>query len=133
MIYQVNQWNANPVYFDESTNANAKADADALLAQTQQDVLAQESVRFSVCATFVNGNDVVWRNVEETDPEETTCKVFDTFTGQYTEVANKTDAYALNAQKQQEFLAVAGLDQVIELEEMPAPVEQPKSTGTQTL
>jgi hypothetical protein len=119
MIYQVNGYNVEPTYFDESINPNAKADADALLVQKQTDVLAFEAVRFSICATFVNGNDTTWREIQESDPEDTICQVFDTFTGTYTEVPNKTAAYALNAEKQQAFLASVGLDKVVELTEMP--------------
>lgn len=133
MIYKVNGYNTEPTYFDEATSANAKADAESLLAQKQQDVLTAESVRFSVCATFVNGNDTTWREVQEADPEETICQVFDTFTGQYTECANKTEAFALNEQKKLNFLASVGLDKVEELTEMPAELPQPISKGTQTL
>lgn len=136
MIYQVNQWNDKPQYFDEATNPNAKADADALLVTTQADVLVKEAVRFSVCATFVNGNDTTWREVQDSDPEETICQVFDTFTGTYTQCANKTEAFALNEQKKQAFLASVGLDKVIELTEMPpkpGSMAQPVSQGTQSL
>lgn len=135
MIYKVNGYNTDATYFDEANNPNAKADADALLAQKQQDVLAYEAVRFSVCATFVNGNDTTWREVQESDPEDTICQVFDTFTGTYTQCANKTEAFALNAQKQQDFLASVGLDKVYELEQMPGTPtqQQPLTEGTQTL
>lgn len=119
MIYKVNGYNVAPTYFDETTNPNAKVDAEALLIQKQQDILAYEAVRFSICATFVNGNDTTWREIQESDPEDTICQVFDTFTGTYTQCANKTEAYALNAQKQQEFLASVGLDKVEEMAQMP--------------
>lgn len=118
MIYQVNGLD-KPTYFDEKTNANAKKDAETLLAQRQQDILAYEAIRFSICATFVNGNDTTWREIQESDPEETICQVFDTFTGTYTQCNNKTEAYNLNKQKQQQFLASIGLDKVFELTEMP--------------
>ena len=133
MIYQVIGYNVEPTYFDEATNPNAKAEAEALLVQKQTDVLAYEAVRFSICATFVDGNNTTWREVQESDPEDTICQVFDTFTGSYTQCANKTEAYALNAQKQQAFLASIGLDKVIELTELPKPKAQPISEGTQTL
>jgi hypothetical protein len=133
MIYKVNGYNAEPTYFDELDNPNAKADAEALLIETQQTVLAAEAVRFSVCATFVDGNNTTWREVQESDHEDTICQVFDTFTGQYTECPNKTEAHTLNAQKQQAFLASIGFDKVIELTEMPQPLPQPVSQGTQTL
>lgn len=119
MIYQVNGYNTQPTYFDETNNVNAKVDAEALLAQKQIDVLAYEASRFSICATFVEGNNTTWREVQESDPEDTICQVFDTFTGTYIECANKTEAFALNEQKKQEFLISIRLDKVIELTEMP--------------
>ena len=79
-----------------------QAQVDNVSTQKQADVLAYEAVRFSVCATFVNGNDTTWREVQDSDPEDTICQVFDTFTGQYTQCANKTEAFALNDQKKQE-------------------------------
>lgn len=122
MIYKVNGFNVAPTYFDETTNPNAKSEAEALLAKKQIDVLAYESVRFSICATFVNGNDTTWREVQESDPEDTICQVFDTFTGTYTQVANKTEAFALNEQKKQEFLVSIELDKIYELTEIPKPI-----------
>jgi hypothetical protein len=61
------------------------------------------------------------------------CQVFDTFTGQYTSCANKTEAAALDATKKQDFLASCGLDKVNVLTAMPIPPKQPKSKGTQAL
>lgn len=135
MIYQVNGYNADATYFDDAINSNAKAQAEALLAQKQIDVLSYEAVRFSICATFVNGNDTTWREVQESDPEDTVCQVFDTFTGTYTQCANKTEAYALNEQKKQDFLASVQLDKVYELEQIPntPSIPQPISQGTQSL
>ena len=118
MIYKVNGYNTEPTYFDEANDVDAKAAAEALLAQTQQDVLSIESIRFSICATFVNGNDTTWREVLESDPEDTICQVFDTFTGSYTQVNSKTEANELNEQKKQEFLASCRLDKVYEVTEI---------------
>lgn len=132
MIYQVNRFYDKPEYFDEATNPNAKADAEALLAQVRSEVLTKEAGRFSICATFVNGSDTTWRSVQDSDPENTECQVFDPITGQYTQVATKTEAYALNEQKKQEFLVSCRLDKVIELEQMPTPA-QPITQGTQDL
>lgn len=120
-------------FFDESTNANAKVEAETFLAQRQIDTLAYEAVRFSVCATFVNGNDTTWREVQDADPEDTICQVFDTFTGQYTQCPNKTEAFALNKKMKQQFLESIGLDKLYEVDEIPQPMNQPISSGTQTL
>jgi hypothetical protein len=132
MIYKVNTVYDLPQHFDVMTNPNAKADAEELLAQVRSEVLKKEAIRFSICATFVNGNDATWREVQDSDPEDTVCQVFDSLTGTYTKVATKTEAYALNEQRKQEFLTSCGLDTVTELEEMPTPV-QPTTQGTQTL
>jgi len=132
MIYQVNKFYDKPEYFDDATNLNAKSEAEALLAQVQSEVLVKETGRFSICATFVNGNDTTWRQVQDSDPEDTVCQVFDPMTGQYTQVTTKTEAYVLNEQKKQEFLVSCGLDAVIELGEMP-PQIQPVTVGTQDL
>ena len=133
MIYQVNGYNAESTYFDEATNENAKSDAQSFLIQKQNDVLAYEAVRFSICATFVDGNNTTWREVQDSDPEETICQVFDTFTGQYTQCNTKSEAIALNKEKQKLFLQSVGLDKVYELTETPKPLPQPVSEGTQTL
>jgi hypothetical protein len=135
MIYQVN---GNNFYVDQATydtnNSSFKlgflivgtqTDAEAKLVELQKELLTREAVRFSICATFVNGNDTIWREVQESDPEDTICQVFDTMTGQYTQVTNKTEAYALNEQKKQQFLASVGLDKVQELSELPKPIIQP--------
>lgn len=119
MIYKVSGHLDSPVYFDETVNPNAKAEAEAIFKQKQQEVLNSEASRFSICATFVNGNDTTWREVLDTDPEETICQVFDTFTGTYTQVNSKTEAFALNEQKKQEFLVSIGLDKVYEVSEIP--------------
>lgn len=119
MIYQVNAYGAQPTFLDSNQNANAKAEAEALLAQRREALLLQESYRFSVCATFVNGGNTTWRAVEDSDPEDTVCQVFDTFTGRYTECQNKSEALALNEQKKQAFIESVRMDRVIELAEMP--------------
>ena len=146
MIYQVNGYNNKPTFYvDQATHdanpnfsggtlvVGTQADAQNVLSELQQKVLAYEAVRFSICATFVNGNDTTWREIQESDPEDTICQVFDTFTGQYTQCSNKTEAFALNKQKQQNFLASIGLDSIVELNEMPIELAQPISKGTQNL
>jgi hypothetical protein len=119
MIYKVNAYNELPTYFDGANNLNAKIDAENLLAERRAALLISEAVRFSMCATFVSGNDTTWRELKDTDPEDTICQVFDTLTGKYTEVPNKTAAYALNEANKESFLKSVYLDQVYELAEMP--------------
>lgn len=134
MIYEVKKAGTAGVYFDDSTNPNAKAEAEALLAKLRADELVTEAVRFSICAIFVNGNDHTWRELQETDPEDTICQVFDHMTGLYTQCANKTEAHTLNEQKKQEFLTMQNLHKVSELLEMPKRLaEYPESTFGKTV
>lgn len=131
MIYQVNEFNGLPTYFDSTINENAKAEAEALLSQRKEQTLIQEAVRFSICATFVDGTDTVWRNVLDADPEDTVCQVFDNLKGQYDVAPNKTAAYQMNEQRKQEFLEAIKLDKVYEYETMPS--DQPVSVGLASL
>lgn len=122
MIYQVNIGEHSPVYIDEATNANAKADAEALLAQKRVEIMQREAVRFSICATFINGNDATWREIQDNDPEDTICQVFNHLDGTYTQVSTKTQAFELNESRKQDFLNSLGMDSVKELTEIPKPV-----------
>ena len=128
VIYQVFRYNTElPTYFDEATNINAKADAEALLAQRQKETLESEACRFSICAVFTVRNRTTWRELRDTDPEDTICQVFDTFTGTYTQVNSKTEAYALNRIKQANFLASTMLDKVYEVDVIPSVLTEPLS------
>jgi hypothetical protein len=127
MIYKVFGYNTDSTYFDEAINVNAKAEAEIYLKQRQSEVLAIETSRFSICATFVDGNNTTWREVLDSDPEDTVCQVFDTFTGQYTECANKTEAHNLNKQKEEAFLKSIFLDKVYEVQTMPGDLTESSS------
>lgn len=149
-IYQVNSYSGNPTFFVENQSVidsvnpdnfivignlviGSKQDAEAKLKEVQKNVLEYEALRFSVCATFVNGNDTTWREIKDSDPEDTICQVFNHVVGQYQQYSNKTEANAAMQKLKEEFLALCNLDKVIELSELPTPPEQPISTGTQTL
>lgn len=147
-IYKVNNLGKKPTYYVASKEALDQAiainpdldyvigglvDAQAALDVIKTAQLEAEKVRFSICATFVNGNDTTWREIQDSDPEDTICQVFDTFTGTYTQVNSKTEANQLNEQKKQAYLDSVGLGSLVELSEVPAPLPQPKSSGTQTL
>ena len=119
MIYVVNGYNEEPTYFNGYLNASAKSEAEKLLAQKQADILNKEAVRFSICATFVEGENITWREAVESDPEDIIYQVFDASTGQYVQCANKTEAYTLNEQKKAQFLESARMHVVEELEGIP--------------
>lgn len=148
-IYQVNQWNAAPIFFvpdqaaadmAEPNNPNIGSikigtmqDAQAELQTIQEQVLVQESVRFSICANFQVPGGVEWRELQDTDPEDTVCQVFSTFTGQYTKYPSVTSAKAANAALQQQFLQSVGLGSVVEVQTLPPSPKQPTVKGAQTL
>ena len=119
MIYKVNLHRTEAAFFDEATNVNARQEAETILATERIKALLEEETRFSInAAVYINGN-TAWRAIQDSDTEDTICQVFNTFTGQYTECANKTEAYALNEQIKEQFLSSIGLDKVYELEAMP--------------
>lgn len=132
MIYQVFCYDNLCTFLDDTINANAKIEAENLLKENQELALSSQSTRFSICATFVENNNTTWREIKDTDPEDTICQVFDTFTGTYTQVNSKTEAYALNEIRKQEYLKSIFLDKVYELDVIPVP-EQPTITGVDTL
>ena len=133
MIYKVNGYITGPVYFDESKVADAKTQADILLESNRTQALISEASRFSICATFVDGQNTTWREIQESDPEDTVCQVFNHLTGTYTEVLSKTDAIKLNTELKEQYLTDIGLDKVEQLDSMPELLPQPISRGTQPL
>lgn len=132
MIFKVFNYNAAATYFDTTLDVEAEEKANALLIQNRTNVLALEDSRFSIAATFTSGSDVVWRNMLETDPEEYTYQVFNTFTGQHDPYPTKTEALAAKAKLQEEFLSVLAMDKVYTVEAIPAE-QQPIVVGAQTL
>lgn len=132
MIYRVNGVEPLDIhYFDDSINPNAKADAEAMLIQKRAEALTKHAVRFSICSTFVDGNNSTWRTVEDSDPEDTICQVFNYSTGRYTECQNKTQAIAMNEQIKETFLAEIMLDKVYEVDSIPTEVDNiPTNEGT---
>jgi len=133
MIFRVNAFNEPlPTYFvpDQATidsltsnkyiqgnfKVGTKQDAEAFLEEKCATILVNEASRFNVCATFIIGTDHMWRAVQQDDPEDTICQVLDHSNGTYTTCQNKTEAFALNKQRKQEFLNSIGMGQVIELE-----------------
>lgn len=105
----------NP-YIKATILVGTKSDAETFLAEKQNQILIAESSRFHVCATFINGNDHIWRAIEDKDPEDTICQVFNHLTGTYTECSTKTEGFALNEQVKQQFLASFGLDKIYEID-----------------
>lgn len=115
MRYQVNDRVDAPQIYD------TEAEAQAALPAAQAKFMAREGYRFSVVFVQVEGNDTVWRNAMDDDPEDGDYRVFVHTTGQYELHSNKTMAYARMQELKTEFLALVKLDKVYEYALTPAP------------
>jgi hypothetical protein len=132
MIYKVFSYNDIPTFFvtQDVYEANKDyehallvvgglEDAELLLLKKQQETLINETSRFSICVSFVVGNNTIWRQIQEDDPNSTICQVFNHVSGAYTEVLSKSAANDLNEQYKKEFLESIGLDKVYALDAIP--------------
>ncbi len=132
MIFLVGSFNALPSFFVDQDTCEKNPDykngvlivgtlenAQTHLENSRKQVLESESLRFSICSTFVDGNHTTWRAVLESDPEDTKCQVLNIFTGKYDFYPTKTEAINANKELQEEFLKQCGLDEVKTLDELP--------------
>ena len=78
--------------------------AEARLNEIIYDYLKQEESRFSISLTVVNGNDQIWRNIIDTDPDIGIYQVFNRNTGTYTAYQTLTEAKNANLALQNEFI-----------------------------
>lgn len=134
-IYRVNQYNAQPVFFvpDQATastvleglpftvKVGTQADAAVFLQTAQAQALEQCKDRFSICVTEIVGGNTLWRALAATDPNETTCQVFNTFTGTYAPYPTVTAAQQANMILQQQLLASFGMDSLLPVDSLPLP------------
>jgi hypothetical protein len=130
MIYQVNNIDNGPTYFDDATNTNARAEAQTLLATNQQTYIQNRLKDFHIAKITHNGIGEVWVTANPaSDPNEGNYQTFNYTTGLYEVASNLSAAIATQETKKQELLVAAGLNQVRELTEMP----RTPSIGTQDL
>lgn len=108
MKYQVNDRVDGPKVYD------TEAEAQAALPAAQAKFLDREGYRFSVAFVEVNGNNTVWRNATDADPEDGDYHVFVHTTGQYETYSNKALAHARMQELKEQFLVEARLDKVYE-------------------
>ena len=129
MIYQVNTLDNGSTYFDDVTNTNARAEAQALLVANQQTFIQNRLNYFHIAKITYNGIGEVWVTANpNTDPNEGNYQTFNHKTGLYEVASNLAAAIATQETRKQELLVAAGLNQVWELTEMPR-----TNTGTQNL
>mgnify|MGYP006276628375 CR=1 FL=1 len=121
MIYEVRNQIDGFQYFDEATNPNAKTDAEAARVIAAANYLIQEKNRFSIAHTVVDGNDTVWREVNDSDPEEGDYKCFVHYTGQYETYQTLSAAKARVEELKKQLIVESFLDQIFELAEIPTP------------
>jgi hypothetical protein len=121
MIYKI----TNPItyestYFNEATSSTAKDDADTLLLQIRSEFLTRESSRFAINKIVVEGLNTTWMNADlENDPEDGEYQVLNHENGTYQKCSSLSEASAVNTKMQNDFLTSFGLDNPVELEEMP--------------
>lgn len=132
MIYEVRNPTGDFQYFDEATNLNAKTDAEAARVSVVADFLEKEKVRFSIAHTVVDGNDTVWREANDSDPEVGEYKCFVHTIGQYETHQTLSTAKARVEELKAQLIVDHNLDKVFELAEMPS-ILQPVAQGAQTL
>ena len=82
----------------------SEENAQNRLNEILSDYLKKEESRFHIGLTEINGNDQIWRNAIDTDPEIGTYQVFNHNTGTYTSYQTLTEAKNANAVLQQEFI-----------------------------
>jgi hypothetical protein len=129
MIYQVLNGYGEANYFDDTTNQNARAEAQALLTTNQQTFIQNRLKDFHIAKITHNGIGEVWSTaVPNSDPNEGNYQTFNHKTGLYEAASNLAAAIATQETKKQELLVFARLNQVWELNEMPR-----INTGTQEL
>jgi len=129
MIYQVNTIDNGPTYFDDATNTNARAEAQALLVTNQQTFIQNRLKDFHIAKITHNGIGEVWSTaIPTSDPNEGNYQTFNHKTGFYEVASNLAAAIVTQETRKQELLVAAGLNQVWELTEMPR-----TNTGTQNL
>jgi hypothetical protein len=110
---------ANTDYSGLNLIVGTNVDAQNILSQEQQKLFDTEASIFTICSVFVNGNDSTWREVMDTDPEETPCQVFNTITGQHIFANNKTEGAQVLQDVKNQYLVHNNLDVVIELDTLP--------------
>ena len=81
--------------------------AEARLNEILSDYLKQEESRFSISLTVISGNDQIWRNIIDTDPEIGIYQVFNQNTGTYTTYQTLTEAKDANLAIKNEFIQSA--------------------------
>ena len=110
--------------FEDEGLANAKVD------EVRADAMVREDYRFTVANEVVDGNNTTWTNANlDSDPEEGTYHVFNTFTGQHEKVETLTAAKVRRNELKAEFSNSLNVGPVVET----TPIQQPISQGAQTL
>lgn len=107
-------------------------EAKIKLAEIKAEVLASEDYRFTVAKETVNGNDTTWSSANlDSDPENNTYHVFNTFTGQHESFASLSLAKSRRLELKEQFATSLGLngEPQLKLEQ----TGQPISSGAQDL
>jgi hypothetical protein len=103
--------------------------ATAKLAEIKEQVLIEQSYRFTIIKETVDGNDTVWSNADlDNDPEDYTYQIFNHNIGQHEKINSLSQAKARILELKEQFADSLGLNTTPTLTE---PVI--KTTNTQNL
>ena len=108
MKYQVNDQINGPQIFE------VEAQAQAALLAAQAAFLAREDYRFPLAFVEVDGNNTVWRNFADSDPDNGDYRAFNHNTGQYELFTSKLAAQLRIQELKSLLLADVWLDKVYE-------------------
>ena len=109
-------------YFDTNDEAIFR------IKELENEILINQSSRFSIIQTIENSNGVMWIAPSDNSEEDGDYMVFISKTGKYEKIKGRTAAYARNQELKDEFLTE--LAQTPEFIEEPI---QPSTAGTQEL
>jgi len=110
---------SNTDYSGLNLIVGTNTDAQNILSQEQQKLFDVDASIFTICSVFVNGNDSIWREVKDTDPEDTPCQIFNTVTGQHVFANNKTEGAQVLQDVKNQYLSFCNLDVVTQLDALP--------------
>jgi hypothetical protein len=110
---------------------DTEAEAQVALPAAQAAFLEREAIRFAIARVEVEGTNTLWRNAEESDPEEGDYRVFVYSTGLYETLSSFSSAKARLQELKNTLLAEIRLDAAIAVED--ADLTQPRVVGAQTL
>lgn len=109
-------------------------EANAKLAENRNAFMQREAYRFSITQVIVQGNDTIWTAADlENGSEDGDYRVFNHTAGEYELFTTLSSAKARVETLKTNLIAAANLDKWVVVDAIPDDLNQPSTTGTQTL